>query len=69
MTAPVVYDATAPAAYERTMGPGPAYAHIQNPDWPNHSLCLVKLSGVHRDGAQCPDCLKLAGMNRAWIAR
>lgn len=69
MTRTIIYDATAPVAHERTMGPGPVYAHIQNPDWPTHSLCLVRLTGLRHHGSECPDCVRLAEMNRTWIAR
>lgn len=68
----VVYDGTLPAAHERTIGPGnpTSVAHIANPDRPGWSMCLIRLTGLRRDGAECEDCLAFAQQNRnTWISR
>lgn len=65
----VVYDGTAPAAYERELGPGrPKWSHAY-PDGSDVALCGA--TGHHRpssgDRKRCPACLDAA--RPSFIAR
>lgn len=51
-------------------GAGQPHAHLENPDWPGYSLCLLKLTGLRKGAGDCPACVDLALANRrTWIAR